>query len=473
MDAQQNAPTAPEAPAVPGRMTEAYSAGGHDYTFAEFGVGPGGTARNPAAAEWVRAIRQGFHQAEPCAETLERTLSWMHAERVRLRGAYPHAVPEAALPTDRPVASFASWEGSVNVGRGRLLRARLISEVTVRPTHSRRGLLRRLMTADLDRARRDGYPVALLTATEATIYGRFGFGAATFLREVEVDATTRLQLKAPTVGTVEMADGEAVRRLAPVLFQRFHERSHGSVSRVAYHWPEYTGEYQLTPQKPDPEIRCAVHYDDAMQPDGYVTYRFEPNTSYPLTLTVVDLVGATPDVSLALWEFVTSLDLVDRVRFRRAPVEDPLAWAMVDRAKYRVTAEFDEVWVRVLDPVAALEARPYTPRGRLVLSLVDSMGYADGIWELDTTSGRPVVERLGDRPRTADDDAGRSVPAVELPEGADVAMRVDVLGSLYLGAVKASTLEQAGLIVARDEDALRDLQDFMETPTAPYGVTHF
>jgi predicted acetyltransferase len=40
-------------------------------------------------------------------------------------------------------------------------------------------------------------------------------------------------------------------------------------------------------------------------------------------------------------------------------VEDPLVWAMMDRAKYRVTAEFDEVWVRVLDPVAALEARPY------------------------------------------------------------------------------------------------------------------
>ena len=52
-------------------------------------------------------------------------------------------------------------------------------------------------------------------------------------------------------------------------------------------------------------------------------------------------------------------------------------------------------------------------------------------------------------------------------------MRVDALGSLYLGAVKASTLARAGLVVARDEDALRALQDLMETPTAPYGVTQF
>ncbi|MFI7482738.1 GNAT family N-acetyltransferase [Kocuria sp. M1R5S2] len=467
MDDQQ------QPPAHADGVTEAYSAGGHDYSLVEFGVGPGGTAGNPAAVEWVRAVRQGFHQAEPTDGTLERTLAWMHEEGVRLRAAHPRSVPEAALPTRRPVATFSSWEGTLNIGRGRLLRAHLVSEVTVRPTHSRRGLLRRLMTADLGGARRAGFPVALLTATEATIYGRFGFGAATFDREVSVDATTRLELKAPTTGTVEMADGEAVRRIAPELFRRFHERSHGSVSRVGYHWPEVTGEYLLTPQKPDPEVRCAVHYDGAARPDGYVTYRFEPNTSYPLTLTVLDLVGSTPDVSIALWEFVTSLDLVDRVRFGRAPVEDPLVWAMADRAKYRVTAESDTLWVRVLDPVAALEARPYTPRGRIVLSLVDAMGFADGVWSLDTTSGTPVVERVADRPRTADDEAGRSLPAVELPEGADVAMRVDALGSLYLGAVKASTLAQAGLVVARDEDALRDLQDFMETPTAPYGVTHF
>ena len=60
MDPQHDAPTTPS---TPGTVTESYSAGGHDYTFAEFGVGPGGVAANPAAVEWVRAIRQGFHQA--------------------------------------------------------------------------------------------------------------------------------------------------------------------------------------------------------------------------------------------------------------------------------------------------------------------------------------------------------------------------------------------------------------------------
>jgi len=50
---------------------------------------------------------------------------------------------------------------------------------------------------------------------------------------------------------------------------------------------------------------------------------------------------------------------------------------------------------------------------------------------------------------------------------------VDLLGSLYLGAVKASTLHDAGLLRVRDEAALRDLQDLMSTPAEPYCISPF
>ena len=92
---------------------------------------------------------------------------------------------------------------------------------------------------------------------------------------------------------------------------------------------------------------------------------------------------------------------------------------------------------------------------------------------MDTTGPELSVERTGDRPRTADDAAGKSLPRVELPDGADVAMNVDALGSLYLGAVKASTLHYAGLLTVRDERALRDLQSLMATPAHPYCISPF
>src|SRR5215467_6637839 len=54
----------------------------------------------------------------------------------------------------------------------------------VLPTHRRRGLLRAMMRDLLDACHRRGAPVAYLWATEDTIYGRFGFGLASFTAEI-------------------------------------------------------------------------------------------------------------------------------------------------------------------------------------------------------------------------------------------------------------------------------------------------
>ena len=51
--------------------------------------------------------------------------------------------------------------------------------VSVEITHRRRGILRALIERQLREAAARGVPVAVLTASEASIYGRFGFGVAT------------------------------------------------------------------------------------------------------------------------------------------------------------------------------------------------------------------------------------------------------------------------------------------------------
>ena len=451
-----------------------YSARGSNYVLRKFFVGEGGVDANPEAEQWNRAVDHGFHGPEPTREATGHILDSMRNSGVRLRAAYTaDPVPTAALGADRPVATFCSWDSELTVCPGVGIPAWLISEVTVRPTHARRGLLRRLMTDDLTEAHERGFPVAALTASEATIYGRFGFGAGTFNTEITVDAHTRLQLKAPTVGTVEMADNEAVARFAPEIFARFHEGTAGSVTRQDKWWGLVSGAWDWHAGKADPEIRTAVHYDDAGRADGYVSYKFLPTQGFEGALKVVDLVSPSWQGRIALWEYLCNLDLVTEVRYGSAPMEDPLMWGMVDMSKYTVRKRFERVWLRVLDPVAALSARRYTSPRRITVSIVDSMGFADGLYEIDTTGAETRVERVGDRPRTQDDLAGKSMPAVELPEGADVALNVDSLGSLYLGAVKASTLYHGGLLKVRDEDALRDIQALMSTPTDPYCISPF
>src|SRR5262245_12181098 len=56
------------------------------------------------------------------------------------------------------------------------------------PTHRRRGVLRAMMRAQLDDVQARGEPVALLWASEDTIYGRFGYGMASQCAEVTVHA---------------------------------------------------------------------------------------------------------------------------------------------------------------------------------------------------------------------------------------------------------------------------------------------
>lgn len=451
-----------------------HSARGNTYTLRRFHVGEGSLADNPEAVQWNRAVYQGFHDSEPTDEATRRILRSLRAAGTRLRSVYTaDPVPPAALGAERPVATFCSWDSELTLGEGRSIPAWLISEVTVRPTHARRGLLRRLMTQDLTEAHEAGFPLAALTASEATIYGRFGFGAATFNAEITVDAHTRLQLKAPTVGSVEMADNLAVARLAPEIFERFHRSTAGSLTRTVKWWDYVSGQWNWHKGAAEPEVRTAVHYDQQGEPDGYVSYKFLPTQGYQGTLEVVDLVGANPRARIALWEFLCNLDLVTEVRYGSAPIEDPLMWGMVDMSAYTVHKRSDRVWLRILDPVAALSARGYTAHRRMTLSVVDSLGFADGIYAIDTTGTQPRVERVADRPRTDDYRADSSLPAVELPEGVDAALTVDLLGSLYLGAVKASTLHDAGLLRVRDEAALRDLQDLMSTPAEPYCISPF
>ena len=49
-----------------------------------------------------------------------------------------------------------------------------IAGVGVLPTHRRRGSLRRMMAQQLDDVRARGEPMAVLHASQAAIYGRFG-----------------------------------------------------------------------------------------------------------------------------------------------------------------------------------------------------------------------------------------------------------------------------------------------------------
>ena len=175
-----------------------------------------------------------------------------------------------------PVATYSSWDKAINTGGGELP-LRMITDITVSPTHRRRGLLRTLITDDLRDAADHGVPLAALTVSEGSIYGRFGFGVATHVQYVEVDTTARFALREPVdgaeeAGRIELVEPDEAWKAVQTVFAGFHRSTRGSVERPEFYRHILSAAFDFREQSPDRKLRTAVHLDHAGEPDGYVVY---------------------------------------------------------------------------------------------------------------------------------------------------------------------------------------------------------
>ncbi len=425
-----------------------------DLEFDTLDVGKEGVPSDERVAGWVQGITRGFHQGRVDEQFYEDWLAHARADRVTALGAWLGR-PRVA-PTPLPVATYASFDKTINTGAG-LLPLRMITDVTVAPTHRRRGLLRRFITADLQDAVDRGIPVAALTVSEGSIYGRFGFGAATHVGVVEVDTTSRFALREPLAGAaaeghVELAEPEDTWAVVSGIFERFHATTRGSVERPHFYRKILTGNFSWADKGPDKQLRAGVHLPADGEPDGFVLYRVSGRDDGIGKVDVVDLVALTPAAYLRLWRFLADIDLIQRVSWNRAPVADPLEWALVEPHARKVTGVWSFLWVRVLDVPAALAARPWSHDGSVVLEVDDPLGHAAGRWLLRTEGGRATVSPTDDEP--------------------GVRMAADTLGSLYLGGVPVSALVGAGRI-AGDGAAVETFASMADGGPAPYCITGF
>ncbi|WP_284251996.1 GNAT family N-acetyltransferase [Pseudolysinimonas kribbensis] len=146
----------------------------------------------------------------------------------------------------------------------------------MRPTHRRQGLLRRMMEQSLRSSADAGVPLSILTASEGGIYERFGFGAAVWRGPLRLDVRSGLRLRASGRGSVHEVDPHWLMDRAPTVFERFHTRSFGSVSRRA----EFLGDvlFEPTGDRLSALVRAAVHLGENGEVDGFAFYR--PSTAW-------------------------------------------------------------------------------------------------------------------------------------------------------------------------------------------------
>jgi predicted acetyltransferase len=148
-------------------------------------------------------------------------------------------------------------------------------------------------------------------------------------------------------------------------------------------------------------------------------------------------------------------DLTKRVVAARRPVDEPLRWMLTNPRALQLTRTRDNLWVRILDVRAALEARTYSATGSVVLDVSDDLcGWNAGRWRLDAGP---------------DGAACTAVPG----HPADISLSVNELGSLYLGGVGATVLRDARRITEHSGAAVALLDALLRPDRAPHNAVGF
>ncbi len=422
-----------------------------DYEYAALDFSDESETALARRAAWLQAVSFGFHQGRSPEEQVEVWLKHVKVDDVECRGVW---LPEGAFGAGQvPVATTSWFDKTLNTGRG-LLPLRMITDVTTSPAHRRRGLVRSLMEDCLNDAAEQGVPLAALTVSEATIYGRWGFGVATFGEHIEVDTGPRFGLRPgiEPAGRVEMIDPRKSWDLVKGLLDRHHREHRGSVATPGFYEDIFTGRYHWMERGPDDRLRAAVHLaDEDAEIDGMALYRIDREDG-KRSVRLSCLLGFGADAYLSLWQFLGGIDLVEKVTWHAADPADPVRWALRDLNSLKTTAMEEFLWVRVLDVPVALAARPWSADGDVVLEVADAQGHASGRYRVLAKDGEADVTRTDDP--------------------AEVAVDTETLGSLYLGGVPASGLRDAGRI-AGDPTAVDRFVAMVEMPTPPYNLLGF
>jgi predicted acetyltransferase len=337
----------------------------------------------------------------------------------------------------------------MTVPGGRTVPTSGIVHVGVMPTHRRRGINTALMRAQLEDARVRGEPLAALHASEGGIYGRFGFGMATFLADLDVE-TSHSAFHAGYIpeGRVRLLPhDEAMPRMRPVFDAA--EPARPGMLELDDRW--FTWRFaEPTPDKESPTF-YAVHETDEGEPDAYAVYRVKhhwPGEIPRNELTVRELMATTPQATADIWRFVFDIDLVERVRAPDRPADDPLLRLVVEPRHLGYSLR-DGMYLRLVDVPKALEARGYAGDGSIVLEVSDAFcPWNEGRHELTVTGGSATCR-----------------PAEREP---DLVCSANELGTVYLGGSTFGQLAEAGRVGERNEGAAVLADTMFRSGPAPW-----
>lgn len=362
----------------------------------------------------------------------------------------------AAIDGTDLVASAAAFTYEMTVPGGTIPTAG-ISWVAVLPSHRRLGILSSLMRRQIDDIRVAGSEsVAILWASEAPIYGRFGYGLATSTLSMTV------QRSANALRPVAGGDGLRVRFVEPEdsldlvapVYDHDRARRPGMIAR--------TGPWSRPPifipasRRGSSSPLRTVLIDG---PDGvrgyarYVTSSVWVNSIPQGKTEVRELHGIDPAARWALWRHVTDLDLSGETVVSGRPPDEALL-SMLVNPRAAAPRWTDALYVRLVEVGAAMSSRTYGAPVDVVIEVADEFcPWNAGRWHLrgDATGA----------------DCQRTDAA------ADLGLAARELGATYLGGTSLVTLADAGLVDELTPGAVAELSLALRHEPAPWSTFVF
>lgn len=402
---------------------------------------------DPADADaYLDAVQRGFHGSEATDEEHRGFREQILPIR-RTVGVW-----DDATGAREPVGTVQSWTAELSVPGDRTVASWAISMVTVAPTHHRRGIARAMLEGELRTAASLGLDLAMLTVSEATLYGRYGFGPAASVSAWEIETRRAGWSGREPEATVGFIDRTTARRELAAVHERIRARRPGEIEVWGRRWDQVVG-IAPTDAGAARRLRFVAARNPAGAVRGVAVYSIaEDHRDFTKNVVEVARLDAEDDdAAAALWRFLLGLDLVATLKAGLRPVDDPIRWLVADQ-RAAVETRSDHQWLRILNVPGALAGRAWTSDGELGLDVADPLGLA---------AGRYVVRVSGGSARTDRVD--------ELPSGMPL-LRLGVaeLSSLYLGGVSARTLAAAGRLTELAPGSADAADALLRSPATPW-----
>ena len=277
------------------------------------------------------------------------------------------------------VGNALSYEMDMYIPGG-ISKIAAVASVSVQATHRRKGINKSIMKYQLEDIHSRQEPLAVLQASESIIYGRYGYGMASFESNLEIEKTrSAYAIDHASEGQPYFIEESEAREIFPQIYAKAIENRVGMVRRRENWWEFRFREPGLKGGDPKSWF---VKYQKNGEADGYLRY-----TINDAELNIIELIASSHEAYSSLWRLCLDMDLVDIIKAEHRPADEELKWMLADPRRL-VEHSSDRYWVRLVDVKKALSQRSYSVDGSLTLEVKDSfLPWNQEVVELRSESG--------------------------------------------------------------------------------------